>query len=289
MKFGLGLFGLKPELYPVLARKADELGYESLWSSDHLMPLTSISANYPYSENKLPPFTPESPWLDPWVVMSSMASITRRIKFATNVYILPLRHPFVTARAVATLDTLSGGRTLLGAGVGWWPEEFQAAGQDFESRGPRSTEITEILRRLWTEDAVEYHGKHYSFPEVRLEPKPVQRPIPIHFGGNTMAAVRRAAREGDGWIPSYLSYDQLKERIQTLNELRKDAGRDGMPFEVTTAPDSPPTPDVVRRFEEIGVARLMVGPYGFPDANTTAEQIEAGLERFADEVLSKVS
>ena len=289
MKFGLGMFGLKPHMIPVLARKADELGYESLWSSDHLMPLTTISATYPYSDNNLPPFTPDWPWMDPWVVMSSLASITSRIKFGTNVYILPLRHPFVTARSVATLDTLSNGRAILGAGVGWWPEEFQAAGQDFDSRGPRTTEITEILRRLWTEEAVEYHGKHYSFPEVRLEPKPVQQPIPIQFGGISNAAIRRAAREGDGWIPAFLPFDQIKEKIAHLHELRKEAGRADLPFEITTAPDGPPTPDVIKRFEEIGVTRLMVGPYGFPDASITAEKIEAGLEQFANDVLSKFS
>ncbi len=288
MQFGVGLFGLKPNLLPVLARHADELGYDMLWCSDHLMPLTEISANYPYSESKLPPFEPDWPWFDPWALLSSLASVTQRIRFGTNVYILPLRHPFVTARAVATLDIVSEGRALLGAGVGWWPEEFEAAGQDFKSRGPRSTEITEILRRLWTEDTVEYQGEHYSFPPVKFEPKPVQRPIPIEFGGSTMAALRRAAREGDGWIPTALSDEELKSMLQRLREARKEAGRDHLPFNISISVGGAPAIDTVKRYEEIGVTRLGVAPHGAAGPDTTGDQIRAGLETFANDVIAKL-
>ena len=288
MKFALALFGLRPHLLNVLATKADELGYESLWCSDHLMPLTSISPNYPYSPDKLPPFTPDWEWHDPWVLMSSLAGITKNIRFATNVYIAPLRHPFVTARAVATLDVVSGGRVIFGAGVGWWPEEFAAADQDFDNRGPRTTEIVTILRRLWTEETVEHHGKFYDFPEVTLVPKPVQQPIPIIFGGNTKAAHRRAAREGDGWMPAYMGKDEVVAGMASINELRKEYGREHLPFEVTGALMEPPSVDAIRRYEEAGIDRLLVGPYGFPDANTTAEVIEAGLEQFANDIMAKL-
>lgn len=288
MKFALALFGLRHQLYPVLARKADELGYESLWVSDHLMPLTNISANYPYSPEKLPPFTPDWNWYDPWTLLSSLAAVTERIRFGTNVYILPLRHPFVTARAVTTLDVISNGRAMLGAGVGWWPEEFAAAGQEFENRGPRTTEITEILRRLWTEEAVEHHGKFYDFPEVRLEPKPVQQPIPIIFGGNSGAALRRAAREGDGWMPAYLPYEELVASINKVNAFRKEYGRINHPFEITAALPFPPTIDSIRKAEEDGIHRLLVGPYGYADANTTAEIIKSGLENFTNEIMVKL-
>ena len=230
MKFGVTLFQTDVNLYPVIGKKAEEVGIESMWMSDHLAPLTTIAPTYPYSSTGMPPFKPDSPWLDSFVTMSSVAAVTERIKFANNVYILPLRHPFVTARAVATLDLVSKGRVLFGVGVGWWREEFEAAGQDFDNRGPRSTEIVEILRRLWTEDTIEHRGAHYSFGPMKFEPKPVQRPIPIMFGGTTKAALRRAAREGDGWVATAMTPEQIREAVGQLKELRESYGRAHLPF-----------------------------------------------------------
>lgn len=288
MQFGLTLFGIKPELLPGLAQSADELGYGTLWCSDHLMPLTEISKNYPYSESKLPPFNPDWPWFDPWALLSSLAAVTKQIRFGTNVFILPLRHPFVTARAVATLDVISGGRAILGAGVGWWPEEFAISGQDFKSRGPRCTEITEILRMLWTEDTIEYHGDYYDFPAVKFEPKPVQRPVPIYFGGNTGLAMKRAAREGDGWIPTNLPLEELKSAIERIGELKAEFGRGSLPFGVVASAGGKPDLNTARRYQDIGVTCLNVGPYRSSNPNPTADDIRRGLETFANDVIVKL-
>ena len=220
--------------------------------------------------------------------MSSLAGITKNIRFATNVYIC--------AAAPSVRDGAGRGDARRGlrrarhlrGGVGWWPEEFAAADQDFDNRGPRTTEIVTILRRLWTEETVEHHGKFYDFPEVTLVPKPVQQPIPIIFGGNTKAAHRRAAREGDGWMPAYLGKDEVVAGMASINELRKEYGREHLPFEVTGALMEPPPSTGSASTRMTASTGSSSAPTGFPDANTTAEVIEAGLEQFANDIMAKL-
>src|SRR5439155_8819252 len=150
-------------------------------------------------------------------------------------YILPLRNPFVTARALVTLDRLSWGRVALGAGIGWLKEEFEVAGMPWEKRGKRTDELIAVLKKLWTEPTIEHHGEFYDFGPVKFEPKPVQKPhIPIHIGGDTVPAKRRAARIGDGWFAAKpMSPEKAKETVAELGRLRAAAGRENLPFEIT--------------------------------------------------------
>ena len=285
MKFATGIFGVDPALIPAIAEKADEVGFESLWCPDHLIPPVDIPATYPYSDTKLPPFTPDTPWPDVFITLAYVAAHTKRLRLGTNVYILPLRSPFVTARAVATLDRLSGGRMMLGIGVGWMRNEFVVAGEAFAGRGARTDEIIHIMRRLWTEETVSHEGKHYSFEPVKMEPKPVQQPVPIHVGGTSDAALRRAAQLGDGWVGVQASLEDAREICRKLMAWRREAGREDEPFEITMAPLAPPTVDTYRRFEEIGVTRVFGGARsGGPP---TPESILEGMERFGDEVIAK--
>jgi probable F420-dependent oxidoreductase len=192
VKFGMSMMGLSPRYYPEIALGAEANGFESVWMPEHLMLPASMPPTYPYSETGYAAIDGDTPMYDPWVVMATVAARTTTIRLATNVYVVPLRHPFVTARSVATLDRVSGGRVTLGAGVGWLEEEFVNAGQSFHDRGRRMDEIIPILRRLWSEDVIEHHGELYDFGPVKFQPKPLQKPnIPIHIGGHGGPALRR--------------------------------------------------------------------------------------------------
>jgi probable F420-dependent oxidoreductase len=260
MKFGLAMFGVSPRHYVEVARSAEEVGFESIWVPEHLVLPTTMSPAYPYSVDGLPPVTSTTPMFDPWVLLGAVAATTTALRLATYVYILPLRHPFVTARSLVTLDRVSGGRVTLGAGAGWLPEEFSAAGQSFGDRGRRMEETIPLLRRLWSEPAVEHHGEFFDFEPVAFEPKPLQRPsIPIELGGHSRPALRRAGRLGDGWIEvGSGDAETFAARLRVVLEARAESGHDRAPFEVSTglATDV----DRVHRYEDLGATRAIVGP-----------------------------
>jgi probable F420-dependent oxidoreductase len=236
---------------------------------------------------------------DPWVVLATVANATSRIRIATNVYILPLRHPIVTARAVVTLDRVSGGRVTLGIGVGWLEEEFQLVGQDFHNRGKRTDVIMQMLRTMWSrdEDVLEFHNDYYDLAPFRFQPKPVQKPgIPIEVGGSSKAALRRAGTIGDGWIEiGAKSPEVLKTMIDTVQGHRAAAGRSDQPFEITCGLGR--TLDDVRRAQDMGVTRVSLGPapHGSvlddpskPHAMLSVQDFKDFTARHADEVIAKL-
>jgi probable F420-dependent oxidoreductase len=259
MKFGLTLTGMSPRWYVEASRRAERNGFESVWLGEHLILPATMPATYLYSESGQPPITPATPAYDPWALLAAVATGTDTIRLGTNVYIVPLRHPLITARSVITVDRVSGGRVTLGAGVGWLKDEFVAVGESFEDRGRRTDEILPLLRRLWTgQDPVEHHGKHYEFGPVMFLPKSLQPAgIPIEVGGTTRAAMRRAAELGDGWL-ELASRDvrELAHRIRTVHDLREAAGRADLPFEISSgiAQDL----DGIVESERAGVTRTMV-------------------------------
>ena len=298
MKFGLSLFGLSPRFYPEIAAAAEANGFESVWMPEHLVLPATMPPTYPYTETGYPPITPDTPMFDPWVVLSLIAEATSTIRLATNVYVLPLRHPLVTARSVVTLDRVSGGRVTLGVGVGWLQEEFEIMGQDFHNRGRRMDEIIGLLRRAWDrdEDVIEHHGEFYDLPPFRVHPKPVQKPgIPIEIGGASKAALRRAGRIGDGWIAiGPQDAESLAAQIDVIDNHRREAGRQHMPFEITAGTGR--TLDDLRRAEDIGVTRATLGPEPHGKVTDDPSKPHARLDvrdfvdftaRYADEVISK--
>jgi probable F420-dependent oxidoreductase len=311
MKLGLGLFwgGQEPNDLAMIARRADELGYESLWIWEHVVYPKEIRSRYLYTPDGSPPFA-DHRTLDPFVTLAHLAAVTSKIRLGTNIYVLPLRNPFLTARAVLTLDVLSRGRITLGAGVGWLEEEFQLLGQDFRSRGARADECAQVLKALWTQDEPEFHGKHFDFGPVRFDPKPVQKPYPpIIFGGDSPAAMRRAARFGDGWMSSGRldTPESATEKIATLRAMRRDAGRDHEPFEVMVAGGAWLRGDDIERFERAGVDRLLIAPWFSreargedaspgsggakthqPDASDACRGVIRGIERYDEKVMSKL-
>jgi probable F420-dependent oxidoreductase len=290
MKIGIniGPWETRPEELIDVVRLLEELGYESVWVAEHLVLPTQYRSRYPFSPDGIPPIRSDSPIADPLGLLCFVAAVTTRIRLGTAVYLLPLRHPLVTARMAVTVDVLSRGRLALGVGVGWLEEEFIAAGEDFGRRGRRMEECVQALKALWTQEDPEFHGRFFEFASVKFEPKPVQRPHPpIIFGGETDVALRRAARLGDGWLGLWHTPESATERVQRLRKLREEAGRGDRPFEITLL-GAPAMPgqwvgvDRIREYEEAGVDRIMVAPWAH------IREARESLEHYAREVLAKL-
>ena len=289
MKFGFPLLGVRLTDYPKVARSAEAAGFESIWMPEHLVFPAEMPSTYPYAESNQPPVSPGIPIYDAWVSLAFVAAQTERIRLGTHVYILPLRHPLVTARAFTTLDVLSEGRANLGIGVGWLEDEFNIVGESFRTRGKRTDEIIAVLKTLWREKVVEHHGEFYDLPPLRFEPKPVQKPHPpIEVGGTTAPAIRRAARLGDGWLATgLLELDELQQLIKQLHAQRREAGRDNGPFDVSMTNRLSLDVDSMRRYEDIGVTRVMLSP-PFDRRLTTSDFVDF-LDRCGDEIVSKMA
>lgn len=286
MKFGFSLLGLSPRWYAETARTAEELGFDSVWVQDHVLFPADMPNTYPYSEDGNPGFGPNTPLIDPWIALTTIANATETIRLASNVYLLPLRSPFVTARAAVTLDRLSGGRLSLGVGVGWLEPEYEAMGVPWKSRGRRMDETIEILGRLWSEETIAHDGEHFRFDSVYFEPKPLQKPgIPIHVGGESPPAMRRAARVGDGWIMTFLgSVDEVAKSTRSLQALRKEYGRDDPAFEITGSVPRDVSLDTLRGYRDAGVDRVIIDALG----SRSADDVVGTLREFCDSTLSKL-
>ncbi|HZR84066.1 MAG TPA: TIGR03619 family F420-dependent LLM class oxidoreductase [Candidatus Binatia bacterium] len=280
MKVGIPLFMLRPAQLVPVARLAEELGFESVWVPEHLVFPAEFRSRYPYTETGVPPVRPATPLLDPLLVLAQVAGATSRIRLGTNIYLLPLRHPVVAARLVTTLDVLSSGRLSFGVGTGWLAEEFEAVGISFADRGAMTRECVRAMKALWSADEPEHHGHFFSFGPVKFEPKPVQKPHPpILFGGETEAALRRAAALGDGWYGVGHTPDSAAKHVGRLRTLRADAGRASEPFEVTVGASAAALDRAeLQRFADAGVDRAVALPW------TRASEAEASLRRFAERV-----
>ena len=260
MKFGIALARLNPVFHLEATLEAERLGFESVWMSDHLAFSVDMSGS-PHPGEDLPPVPPSTPVYDAFAYLCFLAARTSRIRLGTNVYLLGLRHPFVAARAVQTLDLLSEGRAELGIGAGWLRQEWTAAGLDPSTRGRRLDEALAVCKRLWSEEVVEHHGEFFDFEPVMFEPKPVQKPWPpIHVGGESEAALRRAARDADGWYGLAHEVETAAALVKRVHQLRRESGSEQDRFEVTLG-GQPRDPDDVKRWEDAGVDRLVVAPW----------------------------
>jgi probable F420-dependent oxidoreductase len=280
MKFGISLALAHPSLWPKLTQCADELGFESVWIPEHLV-LPVKMAGSPHDGDDHPPIPPQMPVFDAINYLSFLAGQTDNIRFGTQVYNIGLRHPFVTARAAATLDIVSSGRFEFGVGASWLREEWEAVGLDFSTRGARVDEALQICRALWTEPTVSFRGRFFDFDEVAFEPKPVQAGgPPLHIGGDGTAALRRVARYGSGWLPMNHSLEMLPSSLRTLHQLWEEGGRTGRPEVSIGLPVD--TADDVKRMAAIGIDRLILSPW-----RRTSEALD-GIARFAGEIVGQL-
>ena len=287
MKFALSTFMTPVADLPELAVAAEAAGWSMITMSDHVANPKELSVPYPYTADGSRRWTEFTEWPDQLVTMGAFATITKTIRFTTNAFVLPMRNPFLVAKALATLSVLSGNRVTLTIGVGWSKDEFGLLGQDFHTRGKRADEMVEIMRLLWSGDYVEYHGQHYDFPPVEMNPKPAGT-IPIWVGGISDAALRRAARLGDGWLTDFQPAADIVASIEKIRALRRELGRDHLPFDVMATPSDVFDPDGLRRLQDQGVTHIIGTPWlMYHQGATTLEQKKDSVRRFADEVIAR--
>ncbi len=277
MKLGIALGRLNPAFFVEVALETERLGFESVWLPEHLM-FTSKMSRSPHPGETHPPVPPDTPIFDAFAYLAFLAGKTERVRLGTHVYNLGLRHPFIAARAVQTLDIVSGGRVEFGIGASWLEEEWVAAELDFTTRGRRVDEALGVCKALWTQDDVSHHGEFFSFDGAVFVPKCVQEPYPpILVGGESGAALRRAARAGDGWIGMAHDFESGAAQIAKLRELLHAEDRDPDAFQYCLGGPVDSAADVAR-WTEIGVTRLIISPW-----RRSKEAIE-GMQRFAEQI-----
>jgi probable F420-dependent oxidoreductase len=291
-----------------LAQVAEDLGYDSIWISDHVVVPERIESAYPYSPDGRFPTAPNQPYLEPLAGLSYLAGVSRRARLGTHVLILPYRHPLLTAKMVSTIDNLSGGRVDLGIGVGWMREEFEALGlTTYAQRGKATDEQLRILKMVWTEDVSSFDGEFYRFDRLGALPHPLQKPHPpIWVGGHSPAALRRTARYADGWLPigarppADLPPEAISAGWSAMRAEAERVGRDPARIQVcfsTTVNFDPPAnarrpfngpPEQIiadfERYRNVGVDQFLVGFGPRPPA-----EYEQRLRRFAEQVRPALS
>jgi probable F420-dependent oxidoreductase len=289
MKFWQAVSFMEPDQLIGVAQAAEEAGYHGLLLADHLFFPAKLGSKYPYSEDGAPMFDGRTPFPDPWTTIASMAAVTKRLHFATFVFILPLRHPIELAKSLGTLSLLSGGRVALGAGAGWIREEFDALGVDFHTRGKRMDEMVVAMRKLWSGEVVEHHGRFFDFAPLQMSPAP-GREVPIWFGGLSDVAMKRATTLGDGWLGVGNTPDEASQILGKLRALRAQSERASKPFETVLPLTTPLEPETLRRLEAQGMTGANSFPFSFTlgPGSTLAQKREQML-RFGETVIAKTN
>jgi probable F420-dependent oxidoreductase len=232
MRFGLHALGIgagaQRAVLDAVARGADDAGFVTLWAGEHVVMVDRPTSPYPYAADGRIPIPADADWLDPMIGLSFAAAATTRIRIATGVVLLPEHNPLLVAKQSASLDVLSGGRFMLGVGIGWSEDEFTALGVPFRGRAARTVEYVEAMRTLWREESATHHGPLVDFEGVRLYPKPARSPtIPVVFGGNSDPALARVAAHGDGWYGFMVAgVDGARDRLAVLGDRCAREGRD---------------------------------------------------------------
>lgn len=273
-----------------VAKMADEAGYDGIICADHLIYPRELKSPYPDSPSQKPPWRPDTSWPDPWVLIGAMAAVTTTLRFSNAIYIAPARPLLEVAKQVATASVISGGRVSLGVGAGWMREEYELMGQHFGNRGSRLDEMIPALRALWAGGWVSWSGEHYQVPELMIEPHP-PGPVPILCGGESEAALRRAARLCDGWVGYAYGWDDAVHYAQKLSDLRRHYGRGDEPFDILLALLEPPTPELYKRAEDAGITAVMCAPWMGAEGVRSGgvERFRGPIEQFAETVIAKVN
>jgi probable F420-dependent oxidoreductase len=284
MQVGYFAVGIGPTVDPgrirTITTTAERLGFSTIWAPEHVVLLEQYASKYPYSSGQFPAPV-DTPIADPFTTLAYAAAYTSRIRLGTGICLVPEHNPLVLAKTAATLDRLSGGRFILGAGVGWLAEEFQALGISFDRRAQRTREYIDVMRKLWTEPRSSHQGEFVNFSNVLSYPKPVGNGVPVWFGGESGPALRRVAQYGDGWLGFNLLPDQAAEKIRRIEELLRTNGRKRSEVCLAVSPyTNPIKTDDLKRYCDAGVEEIALIGSG---RATTEPEVVARLEQMARE------
>jgi probable F420-dependent oxidoreductase len=276
----------KPPFFIEVAQTAERLGFHSIWAPEHVLLFDEYASRYPYTDDGRIRLGSEPSVLEPFNFLSFIAGATSTIRLGTGICLVPQRNPVYTAKEVATLDYLSGGRVDFGVGIGWLKEEFAALGVPWPRRAQRTRSYLEVMKRLWCDPISSYDDDMYTLPEARQYPKPVQQPHPpIHFGGESDAALKRVADIGQGWYGFSLEPEQAKERIAGLSALLKERGRDISDVFISVTPGRGAVdPGTLQAYRDAGVQQLIVSARG-----SSADLYLESLAQLAREVVEPAS
>ena len=280
---GIGLTA-EPENLATSAQTAEACGFHSIWAPEHVVLIDQYVSKYPYSKDgRLPMPTTKVDILDPYIALTYAAALTKKIRLGTGISLIPERSPVVTAKEIASLDKLSGGRFDLGVGIGWLAEEFTAVNVPWERRAERTREYLKAMKLLWTEEEPEFKGEFMSFPKVRMYPKPVQKPYPpIIFGGESTPALKRVGEVGDGWFGVNVTPEAAPGLIARMQNYAQAAGRGNVKLSFAVSPGigSPVDLDQVKRYRDAGVHEVIVGAI-----ITDAKYVKSEIERVAEKLV----
>lgn len=268
-----------------LAMLAEQVGFESVWTFEHTIVPNDYQSKYPYSGDGKMPSTPETNFVDPLIALAAVAARTTTLRLGTGVNILSQANPIYVAKQAASLDFASGGRFMLGVGIGWLEEEFVAAGTPFAKRGARFDDYVQAMRKVWTGDTVEHQSEFVNWTGFKSNPTPVQDPFPVIMGGTKGKAFERTARYGNGWFAPTGSPDQLAPMLEQLDSACAEVGRDRSEIEIScTWFPNPNDLGDVERYRELGVSRLIAALPAIGQGNP-----KDTLPAFAESVLSKIA
>jgi probable F420-dependent oxidoreductase len=266
-----------PALVRALGPALEERGFESVWVPEHVVLFDEYDSQYPYDPGGRFPGGGDIGLLEPFTALTYLAAVTDTLRLGTGICLVPQRNPVYTAKQVADLDVLSGGRVELGIGVGWLREEYDALGVPFERRGDRARDNVGVMKALWTEEVSSYDGELYTLPPCKFSPKPVQRPHPpIHGGGETDAALRRAVTLGQGWFGFNRLPEEVPDALARLERILAEHERPRADFTVTISPYFKQVDaDAIRRYEDLGVDRvvLLALPFTVDDLDATLDGV----------------
>jgi probable F420-dependent oxidoreductase len=271
-----------PENIVTTARFAEELGYHSVWVTDHVALPERVDSWYPYRSHGRWDYPSDTYWLDPLLALQWAAAAAPTLKVGSSILVVPLRNPLLLAKQIASIDFLTGGRFILGAGAGWMKEEFDLIGQSYANRGKRVLEMVALMRRCWSGEIVDFKGEFYQVSGFRMYPTPIRRDIPVIWGGHSDAAIRRCARTGDGWHPTQITLDQLSAGLAKLREYCEKYGRDFKTIPIVARPGNtyPVTEESQARHVELGVTHL-VADTPIKQEDPKLEILRAEMERIA--------
>ena len=289
MRFSYAESMTDPSYYLPLARAAEEAGFDGMVVPDSICYPEESDARYPYNPDGTREFLDGKPFLEPFSIIPAMGAVTETLRFVTFVIKLPIRHPVLVAKQVTSTAVLTGNRLVLGVGTSPWPEDYAVCGVPWEGRGKRIDEQIDVLRGLMGGDYFEYHGDVFEIPSIKLCPVPT-KPVPILIGGHHDAALRRAARVGDGWLHGGGDPEDLPGLLARLTEFRREYGTLDKDFEIHVISLDAYSPDGIEKLEELGVTDVIVGfryPYEVgPDTETLQTKVD-NLRRFSDDVIAK--